>query len=479
MQLGADPDHLSGLARSLRDAAGRLDSLSSGLARRVRQVHWTGRDAGAFEQAWHGSHRPGLARSAAGLTELARRLDAQRQAQEAASHVGAASAGPAPADLGPAELALAGLAPADHAPRSRPAATLPPLPLVEQRFRGSLEARVGPVTGTLTGELVVQHLDGDRRRVVLTQAAGLGGVLAAGSGADVAVGGPHGAGSITSGTSADAALRGGVLERRAWVVADDEVDDLLARLVVEQAALATAHTSAPQVTLADAAGRVLGQLTGRDPQWDLGVALATAVPAPVSQEHLAEVEVAGGVAAGLGGVLGLGARAQGSMVARLGALQQGAASSTVLELHGSGTGALTSTLLRRAGVSLPTDVHRASSVRVEMPRDGDHVLVRTSVTTDEQVHDTVLRVELGGGDGPTDVAAAASATQQLRRSLLEGDATAAVSSLARLQLADTTTQVVTAEGELSGHSARAGASVAVGIGGGVTLRGHALQVDRR
>lgn len=464
MQLGADPDHLSGLARSLRDAAGRLDTLSSGLARRLRHVHWTGADAIAFDRAWHTSHRPALARCAAGLTEMARRLDLQRQQQVAASGVGpaAASAPLEPRDLGRSTQALP---------------TPAPLPQLEQRFRGALEARVGPVTGSLSGDLVVQHLDDDRRRVVLTQAAGLGGVLAAGSGADVAVGGPHGAGSITSGASADAAVRGGVLERRAWVVDADRVDDLLARLALEQSATAAVRTADPQVTLADAAGRLVGRLTGSDPHWDLGVAVATAVPSPVSQERLAEVELAGGAAVGLGGVLGLGARAQGSVIARLGTLHQGASSSTVLELHGSGTAALTSTLLRRAGVSLPTDVHRATSLRVELPGAGDHLVVRAAVTTDEQVHDTVLRVELEGRDGqPT---GADTPAQQLRRALADGDASSAVSSLARLQLADTTTQVVTADGALSGHSARAGMGASLGIGGGVTLRGHALQIDRR
>lgn len=464
MQLGADPDHLSGLARALREAAGRLDTLSSGLARRLRHVHWTGADAVAFDRAWHASHRPALARSAAGLTEMARRLDLQRQQQLAASGAGASATTIAlePRDLGRSVQAPPALAP------------LPPL---EQRFRGTLEARVGPVTGSLSGDLVIQHLDGDRRRVVLTQAVGLGGVLAAGSGADVAVGGPHGAGSITSGGSADAALRGGVLERRAWVVDADRVDDLLARLAMEQSATAAVRTADPQVTLADAAGRVVGRVTGSDPQWDLGVAMATAVPTPISQERLAEVELAGGSAVGLGGVLGLGARAQGSVIARLGTLHQGATSSTVLELHGSGTAALTSTLLRRAGVSLPTDVHRATSLRVELPRAGDHLLVRAAITTDEQVHDTALRIEL---DGPGGLRAGADAAAlQLRRSLIDGDADAAVSSLAQLQLADTTAQLVTADGALSGHSARVGAGAAVGIGGGVTLRGHALQIDRR
>jgi hypothetical protein len=466
MQLGADPDHLSGLARSLRDAAGRLDTLSSGLARRLRHVHWTGADAVAFDRAWRASHRPALTRCAAGLTEMARRLDLQRQQQLAASGAGAG-----------ASTTSGMLEPRDLGRSAHTTPTLPPLPQLEQRFRGTVEARVGPVTGSLSGDLVVQHLDDDRRRVVLTQAAGLGGVLAAGSGADVAVGGPHGAGSITSGASADAALRGGVLERRAWVVDADRVDDLLARLALEQTATASVRTADPQVMLADAAGRLVGRVTGSDPQWDLGVAMATAVPAPVSQERLAEVELAGGAAVGLGGVLGLGARAQGSVIARLGTLQQGAASSTVLELHGSGTAALTSTLLRRAGVSLPTDVHRASSLRVELPRAGDHLLVRANVTTDEQVHDTAVRIELdrpGGLRGGADDAAL-----DLRRSLVDGDVGTALSSLAQLQLADTTSQVVTAEGALSGHSGRAGMGASLGIGGGVTLRGHGLQIDRR
>lgn len=458
MQLGADPDHLSGLARSLRDAAGRLDSLSSGLARRARATRWTGPDASAAERRWVDEHRPAFARTSAGLTELAKRADRHLHEQLQAS----AGEGAPPSPLQPAVASRT------------PPPGLPGPPLLEDRYRGTLEARVGPVTGAVVGEVAVHHLADGRRRVVLTQAAGVGGALTAGSGADIAVGGPTGAHAVGTGAAGDAGARAGIVRRRAWVVDEAEVDDLLAKLAVEQAAVATLRSPAPQVTAASLADEVVERLTGRDPGWDLAVSLGTAVPHPAVEEHLAEVEVAAGAAAGLGGVLGLGARAQGGVIARVGEVHDGARRSAVLELHGSATGALTSTLLRRAGVSLPADVHRSNAVRVEIPRGGpvDHLVVRTSVVTDTEVHDTVVRIEQDGTGDDVELA-------EVARMLAEGRATGAVAALAALPVDPDRVQLSTHHGTLSGHTARAGMSAGIGIGGGVTLRGQALRVDRR
>ena len=462
-QLGADPDDLRGLARSLRSAAGQLDALSTGLARRSRTAGWRGPDADAFEHQWVGRDGPALHATSAGLTELAHRVDRQVDEQlqaSAAARVGAPLGAATPPRTPDRE------------------AELPALPVAEDRYLGTVELRIGPVTAALAGGLVVQQLDGGRRRVVLTETAGAGAVTTVGASTELGVGGPHGAGASNQGGSADARLRAGAVQRRSWEVDADEVDDLLARLALEHAGLAVTGHGQPLGVAAAVLDGVVDRVTGHDPGWDLATSLATSVPTPVSHEELVEVELAAGAGLGLGGLAGLGARAQTGASVRVGTAHRGDTTATVLEVQGSATGALTGSLLRRLGVSLPPDAHRGVVVRVELPDptpdDSPHALVRVSTTTDARVHDVIARVDLAGDDGAATASALARTVQHLARA----DLPSAVATLGAAPVDPGHVTVRSTTGALSGSSARAGASAGVGIGGGASVRGHVLHVDR-
>ena len=354
-QLGADPEDLRGLARSLRSAAGQLDTLSLGLARRARTAGWRGPDADSFERQWHARHRPALAGASAALADLARHVDRQATEQVGASTGAPAGTVPLRWSRSPAGPDLA---------RRVDEPLLPVLPRVEDRYVGTLELRLGPVAVGIVGELAVQQLGGSRRRVVLTEVGAGGGMVSGGSSADVGIGGPHGIAVPTGGGTGEARLRVGGIQRRSWDVDQDAVDDLLARLAVEHGARAVTGAAEPLVMAASAADGLAEWITGRDPGWDVSAALATAVPAPTAHEELVEVELAAGAGAGLGGLTGMagiGARAQAAGAVRVGTAQRGPTRSSVVEVQGSGTTALTSTLLRRLG-------HRAALRRAPRRR---------------------------------------------------------------------------------------------------------------
>lgn len=454
-QLGADPDHLRGLARSLRAAAGRLDALSIELARRLRSTDWRGPDAVSFGRQWHAAHGPALAATAGSLAEVARRTEREAIEQERAS----AGGGTAVAPVG-----------------GRPA-TSPPARR-EDRFQGALDVRVGPVLTTLSGELVIHHLDGDRRRVVLVQAAGAGATVGVGSSVDVGIGGPAGVAGVASGSSADARARAGVVLRRSWELDAHEIDDLLARVALEHAAGTTLRVPDPLERAAAALDHAVGWVTGTEPGLEAAARIAAGVPEPGRTERLVEVEVSGTAAMGLGAVLGGGARAHGVSGLRVGRGTVQSGSSTLVEYHGAATGALTSSLIRRLGVSLPPDAHRGATVRIEVPdrvdgRAATTALVRISTATDTTLHDVVARVALGGPH-PETTRPLADAVVALE----QGDPNAAVAHLGRFSPTPEQVTVASSTGTVSGHTARAGATAGAGLGAGVTLRGHGLRVDR-
>lgn len=449
-QLGADPDHLRGLARSLRAAAGRLDALSIELARRLRLTDWRGPDAASFARQWHTAHRPALAAAAGSLTEAARRTEQQADEQERASD------------------------------RSRTAATSPPIAPArrEDRFQGAVDVRVGPVLATVSGEVTIHHLVGERRRVVLAQVVGAGAAVGVGSAVDVGLGGPAGVAGIASGGSADARARAGVVLRRSWELDAHQIDDLLARIAMEQAAGTALRVPDPLERAAAVIDHAVGWITGTDPGLEAAARIATGVPEPGRTERLVEVEASGVAALGLGVVAGAGARAHGVSGLRVGRSTGPVGRSTVVEYHGAATGALTSSLVRRLGVSLPPDGHRGATVRIELPDSSGAgvaapATIRISTVTDTTVHDVVAHVAPGGpsvGDGAWLAAAVAA--------LERGDPAAAVAHLGRCPPAPEQVAVVTRTGTVSGHTARAGAAAGAGVGAGVTLRGHGLRVDR-
>lgn len=463
-QLGADPDHLRDLARSLRSAAGQLDTLSTGLARRARSAGWRGPDAEAFERRWQVEHRPRMQRVSEHLVELSRRAD--RHADEQVH----ASAG-APGRVDPrTQLST---------PAARSTSSMPVLPRAEDRYSGGVDLRVGPVVGTLSGDLTLQRLDGDRVRVVFARSVGAGAALSAGATAGLAVGGAGGAGAPTSGVAADGRVRVAGLERRAWEVHESRVDDLLARLALEQGATAAVRHPDPVGALAGGLDAAAERLLGRDPGLDLAAALTTSLPAPTRRDLLAEVEVSGAVGLGLGAIAGVGARAGGVTALRAGTSTSASGQATVVEYQGSSTGTLTSTLLRRLGVQLPADVHRALNVRLELPSASDagasQLMVRVSAITDERIDDVVTRVTLPDG---ADTSATAQVTATLA-ALGRGDVAAAVTALEQLRIPVEQMEIVSGRGELTGHSARGGVGAGAGIGAGITARGAVVHVDRR
>lgn len=461
-QLGADPDALSGLSTSLRQAAGRLDSLSSGLARRTRSVHWQGPDADRVRHQVDHRAIAVLSREAAGLRALADRAAQHRLQQLNAS-------ADAPHGAAPATVAPTG--PAGPPP-------LPPLPRVEERLRGVFEVRVGPIVGAMGAEVTVAHLDDGRRRVTVTERGSVGGVATAGATADLAIGGPHAATAAGPGTSGELGGRLGALRRRSWEVDDDDVDDLLARVVLERSALSTVGVSNPAQVAAGALDAVAERLTGRDPGWDRAVGLLMGVPPPRSTDELIEVELFTGGGLGAGAALGLGARGQATGTARVGTSLTRGRPAAVLEVQQAGTAVLTSTLLRRAGVSLLEGTHRETWTRLELvPADPvqaepSQLTVRTGTTVDDRVHEAVIRLT-ATDDG--------AVTRQLRTAaeLIERrEPTAALAALAALDPAGAVVQVERSVGELSGQSARAGARVGAGLGAGLSVRGHSVRLDR-
>jgi hypothetical protein len=460
-QLGADPDHLRDLARSLRSAAGQLDTLSIGLARRARSTGWRGPDAEAFERRWQVEHRPRLHHVSEQLVELSRRAD--RHADEQL-HASAGTTTPATAT--------------STSPTGTASHPMPVLPRSEDRYSGGIDVRIGPVVGTLSGDLTLQQLGDDRVRVVFARSVGVGAALSAGASAELAVGGPGGAGAPTSGTAADGRLRVAGVERRAWEVDRERVDDLLIRLAMEQGATAAVRQPDPVGALAGRLDAVAAAVLGRDPGLDLAAAVATGLPAPTRRDLLAEVEVSGAVGLGLGAAAGLGARAGGVSALRAGTSTGAAGRVTVVEYQSSSTGALTSTLLRRLGVQLPTDVHRALNVRLEWTPTGPggaQLLVRASAIADHRIDDVVARVTLPGTGDTVATARVATTLEALGR----GDVPTAIAELQQLRVPVEQVELVTARGELTGHSARGGAGAGAGIGAGLTARGALVHVDRR
>ena len=479
-QVGADPDDLRALARTLRSAAGQLDDLSIGLARRTRSAGWRGPDADAFELSWHSRHRPALHASSSGLSDLARRAEHQAAEQERAS-----SADSSRTALPLLERRTAPIPLPDPGPATHPRAGLPAWPRAEQRFVGTVELRVGPVTSAFVGGLTIAELARGRRRVVLAETLAVGAGAGAGSSVDVGIGGPTAAGAPTSGTSADVGARAGLVRRRSWEVDQSDLDGLLARLAFERAGRATTATDDPLARLGAAVDGVVERVTGDDPGWDGVAQLATGVPTPRSTESLTEVQLAGSVGVGLGSLAGLGGRMHGVTSLRVGSVEHrsvaGAApsSSSVLEVQSSAGGELSSTLLRRLGVGLPNDVHGEVSVRLEVPdpvADGlpPHVLVRIDWGDGATTDDVAARVTIGGPDPERSV-------DELRRTvdgLGRGDVAGALRQLAGFQPQVADVEVSAATGTVTGGSARAGLTTGFGIGGGVSVRGQATRVER-
>lgn len=466
-QLGADPDALSGLSASLRQAAGRLDSLSSELARRTRSVDWHGPDADRVRHQVDRRAVAVLSREAAALRSLA-----DRAAQHCREQLRAST------DAGD-RAATATEAPNSVATPS----PLPLLPRVEERLRGVFEVRVGPIVGAMGAEVTVAHLDDGRRRVTVTERGSVGAVATAGATADLAIGGPHAATAAGPGASGELGGRLGALQRRSWEVDADGVDDLLARVVLERAALRAAGVSNPAQVAAGVVDTIAERLTGRDPGWDRAVGLLLGVPPPRSTDELIEVELFTGVGLGAAAAPGLGARGQATSAARVGTSLVRGRTATVLEVHHAGTAVLSSTLLRRAGVTLPEGTHRESWARLEVlpavpvpagsaAAQPAQLTVRTGTTVDDRVHEAVIRLTA------TEHGAFGRHLRRVDELIQRREPTAALAILAALEPAGAVVQIERSVGALSGQSARAGARIGAGLAAGLSVRGQSVRLDR-
>jgi uncharacterized protein YukE/carbon monoxide dehydrogenase subunit G len=92
IRLGANPDELRGLARTVGQHAARLETSAADLAALVARLPWRGNDAEQFRAAWARRHQPELARLAASLRDGARTLVANAGRQEETSAAGSPSA---------------------------------------------------------------------------------------------------------------------------------------------------------------------------------------------------------------------------------------------------------------------------------------------------------------------------------------------------------------------------------------------------
>ena len=272
-----------------------------------------------------------------------------------------------------------------------------------------------------------------------------------------------------------------------WEIDEADLDELLSRLAFERAGRAVTTSADPLVRVGAAVDDVVGWVTGDDPGWDVIAQVATGVPAPRSTETLTEVQLAGSVGIGLGSFAGLSGRLHGVTSLRVGGVEHrgvaGAGTaptrSSVLEVQSSAGGELSSTLLRRLGVALPNDLHGEVLVRLEVPDpapDGPppHVLVRLGAGDGATIDDVAARVTFGGPDPERSVGELRRAVDGLGR----GDVAGALRKLSEIEPQIAGVEVGAATGSVSGGSARAGLATGVGIGGGVSVRGQAIHVER-
>lgn len=459
--LGSDVDELRALANSLRRGHRELALIEARWSRRGSSVPWWGPDAARFDREWTGRHRPQIASVAGSLTRLADELDRHVGEQTKAS----AAAGP------PAPPVRPNAASVDrHEPHSPLLA-----PLSEQRYAGTFDVRIGLALLSTTGELTIADLGQGRRRVTWSEGAGVGATGSVGASAEVSVGGAHGTTGGPNGATAVISGRLATVKRESWEVAADDVDDLLARLVLDRAAQEATGIQRPLNRLASGLDLVVEAATGVDPGFDVGAAALTP-PRPTRTEQLVELDLFAGGGLGTSAVMGLGARGTTGSTVRVGVGRGEGASTRIVELRGATNLSAAATMLRRLTGSLPLEFQSAATLRVEQSTAApDRLTVRASTTEGDTVRDLVAVVHLDGSDTERAESALQASIDAARR----GDPGAATRLLELADVRPARIEVASATGTIGGHSARASASAAVGVGGGVTVRGSAVQVERR
>lgn len=93
MIIGANPDHLRALAKSLAGESDKLIQAICSLTSQLRGTEWLGRDAEAFGSDWDANLEPMTRRVAEAIKHAADDVTHQAEAQEQASSGGGASGG--------------------------------------------------------------------------------------------------------------------------------------------------------------------------------------------------------------------------------------------------------------------------------------------------------------------------------------------------------------------------------------------------
>lgn len=474
--LGSDVDELRALARSLRRGHRELARIETRWARGSSSVPWWGPDAARFEHEWTGRHRVQLASVAASLESLADELDRHAGEQTSASAGDGTPSPPTPTGpITPASATTPAVTriSADTARQDPHNSVM--APRSEQRYTGAFDLRVGLALLSTTGELAIADLGQGRRRVTWSEGVGIGATGSLGASAEVAVGGAHGTTGGPNGANASLGGRLGEVRRESWDVGEDDVDDLLARLALDRSVQEATGIERPINKVASWLDFVVGAATGMDPGLDLGAAALTP-PRPTRTETLAELDLFASGGIGTAAVAGLGARGTTTSNARVGVGRGDGGTTRILELRGATNLSAAGTLLRRLTGSLPLEFHSAATLRVEQHTSTpDRLTVRASTVDGDTVRDLVAVVHLDRSDAER----ASAAFQKSIDSALRGDPGAATRLLELTEVRPARIEVASSTGRIDGHSARAGASAAIGVGGGVTVRGSAIQIERR
>lgn len=223
-RLGCDTAQLRELAEAFSNAAGQMDSSSTGVDRAVRATRWQGRDSDRFALLW-ARHRSALGSVRADLAEAAGEL--RRNVAEQGVLRGPRRR---PLQRQPCRPPRATTRPiAQMTAKPAPAGPPPfgdPLPRRTEAWElsGSLAAAVG-LSGT--GRVTVADLRGELSTVTVESTTD--GSLEGGASIDMGL--DHGPGVALG---ADATILAGTRSRRTWQVGDAELPGFLARLAANE-----------------------------------------------------------------------------------------------------------------------------------------------------------------------------------------------------------------------------------------------------
>ena len=398
--LGADPDALAELARELSAASRTLADISAVTVTGLRAGEWTGPDADRFLADWGRRDGAMLRRVAEACRAMVRTLERQADQQRRASA----------ADSSPTVAAYA-------------AGLVPALAHDRDVYTARLDGSVATAGAMLAGELVVEHLHGDRARVTYSTKGGGG--LSASIGGSAAL--DSGAG-VSSGASASASLLGTGEVRRTWDVREGDMARLVASLVVEQGGPSLLPVAIGAANALDSLGEDLLGAFGVDVDLGVGDAIGSlAVPTPARTELLGGILVSAGALGGLPwgppseGGSGASARAGAEGTLVVGTASEDGRRSLIAEAKGTLGAGLAASLPGGLGLRTPTGEPLVSKVRVEAPLDDDGDVTGLRTTVEYQSEGRVQRVDATAVLAPGTAAGDAARIGQAFADLGHGD----------------------------------------------------------